>query len=203
MPPPHQHMLAGETMSLQCQSSIQHILKIYAPDLFKYEKQPDTIPGTYMFFLWIMGTATQVDELWISRPLRDAEFEHIETMSAMLANVITPMVILRPNAEIMGFSGPGALQWDLNVDMLCRRLNQNCVAFIQPRPWEKLKFDEQKRILATANNTELIIDVLGGSLRHSHFMTRLRSFRLWVWQLHSCDIVGKDHWMPHNLKATS
>ena len=56
--------------------------------------------------------------------------------------------------------------------------------------------------MATANNTEVIIGVFRKCLRLSHLMIRLRSFRLWIWQAHNCDIVGKAHWMQHNQEAT-
>ena len=180
--------------SLQCQFIIQHILRIHAPD---------TIHSTDMIFFSMMDTATQVDGVLIIRPLRDAELECIETMSAMLANIITPIVVVLLNAEIICFSGPGLLQWDLNLDMLCRRLDQDCIAFIQPHSWEKFKFDQEKRVLATANNTKFIIHVFRRCLRLSHFMTRLRSFHFWARQPNVCDKVGKDNWLRHNQEATS
>ena len=117
----------------------------------------------------MMDKATQVDGVWIIRPLRDAELECIETMSAVLANIITPIAMLPASNEIIGFSGPGASQWDLNVDMLCRRLNRKCIAFIQPNWWEKLEFYKEKRILATANNTQIVIDAFRRCLRQSFY----------------------------------
>ena len=93
-------------------------------------KHQDTIPGTYIIFFSMMETATQVYGVLIIRPLRDAELECIESMSAVLANIITPMVILPPSADFMGFVGDGGCQWDLNVDTLCKRLVKNCIAFV-------------------------------------------------------------------------
>ena len=48
---------------------------------------------TYMIFVSMMDTATQVDGVLVIRLLRDAELECIETIAAMFANIITPMVI--------------------------------------------------------------------------------------------------------------
>ena len=59
-------------------------------------------------------------------------------MARELALVVTPVVILPPNAEAMGFEGPGARQWDVNIDTLCRCLLQRSVTFAQPHAWEKI-----------------------------------------------------------------
>ena len=74
----------------------------------------------------------------IIRPLRPGEIEAIEEMAKELALVVTPIVILPPNAEAMGFEGPGARQWDLNIDTLCRRLLHRSITFVQPNAWEKI-----------------------------------------------------------------
>ena len=81
-------------------------------------------------------------------------------MVAALAHVVTPVVILHFVAEAIGFQGLGARQWDLNVDVPCRRLLHRSVTFVQPHPWEKIQYDDEKRALAIANNTHTLMDVL-------------------------------------------
>ena len=46
---------------------------------------PDTIPGTYVVFFSFMDTATRVDGVWVTRPLREPELQAFETMSACRA----------------------------------------------------------------------------------------------------------------------
>ena len=66
---------------------------------------------------------------------------------------LLPWSFLPPSADVMGFDGEGGRQWDFNVDTLCKRFVETCIAFVQPHSWEKLEFDEEKRVLATTNNT--------------------------------------------------
>ena len=110
MPQHQQHVLAGETITLQCVSVTQHILRVYVPDLPKYNKYYSTIPGTYVVCFCMMDTATYDGEGLVIRPLRIGELEAIDDMAASFAFVITPVVILPPSAEAIGFEGPGARQ---------------------------------------------------------------------------------------------
>ena len=119
-------------------------------------------------------------------------------MSACIANVIATMVILRPRADTLGYTGKGAIQGNMNVDTLCRYLNKDGIAFVQPHSWEKLQFASENRVSAIANNTRVICDAFRICLRLRHLMTQFRSYRLWIWQGHACDSIRKDRWMPRN-----
>ena len=78
-----------------------------------------------------MDTATRVDGVRVIGPIREPELQAFETMSACLVNVVAPMAILLPKADILGFTGKGAIQWNMNVDTLCRYLNKDGISFAQ------------------------------------------------------------------------
>ena len=80
----------------------------------------------------MMDTATINNGEWIIRPLRSGEFEAIKEMAKDLAFVVSPIVILPPNAAQMGYAGLGARQWDSNIDTVFRELLERSVTFIQP-----------------------------------------------------------------------
>ena len=165
MPPHQQHVLVGETIALQCVSITEHIKRVYVPNLPKYRKYYDTIPGTCVVVFSMVDTATYEGDELVIRPLRSGALEAIEDMAASLAFVITTVVILPPSAEAIGFEGPGARQWDANVDALCRRLKYRSITFVQPHPWGKIEYDDEKRGLATSHNIQIILDVVRRALR--------------------------------------
>ena len=78
----------------------------------------------------MMDTATINNGEWIIRLLRPCEIEAIEEMARELALVVSPIVILPPKADQMGFVGPGARQWDINIDVLCRRSLHRSITFV-------------------------------------------------------------------------
>ena len=80
-----------------------------------------------------MDTATINNCEWIIRLLRPGEIVAIEEMANELVLVFTPIVILPPNADQMGFEGPGARHWDIDVNVLCRRLLHRSITFVQSR----------------------------------------------------------------------
>ena len=153
MPTHHQHIMAGETIALQCKSITQYVRRVYAPDLAVYLKYPETGPGTYIIFFSVMDTATSEDGVWRIRALKNAKIEASEEMFASLAYGITPFMVLPPSAEAIGFTGPGGRQWDSNIYTFCRRLNHHRIAFMQPHSLEKLALDNDKLAPATAHNT--------------------------------------------------
>ena len=121
-PPAHQHVLDDEAITLQFKTIKQHIQQMYAADFASYDRYYHTIPGTYVVIYSMMDTATISNGELILRPLRPGEFEAIEEIARELAFVVTPIVILPPSAEAMGFEGPGARHWDVNIDILGRCL---------------------------------------------------------------------------------
>ena len=58
-----------------------------------------------------MDTEAKVDGVLVIRPLREPELECIDALSAILIKVVTSIVILQPNAEVLRFTGKRALQW--------------------------------------------------------------------------------------------
>ena len=128
----------------------------------------------------------------VIRKLRSGELEALDDMAASFAFVITPVVILPPSAEAIGFEGPGARQCDLHVDALCRRLNFRSITFVQPRPWEKIEYDDEKRALATSHHIQIILDVVRRAIRVCSLMIRLRSYCLYRWQPQNCDVAVRN-----------
>ena len=104
-PPAHQHVLDDEAITLQFKTIKQHIQQMYAADFASYDRYYHTIPGTYAVIYSMMDTATISNGELILRPLRPGEFEAIEEIARELAFVVTPIVILPPSAEAMGFEG--------------------------------------------------------------------------------------------------
>ena len=103
MPPHQQHVLVGETIAWQCVSITEQIKRVYVPNLPKFCKYYDTIPGTCVVVFSMVDTATYEGDELVIRPLRSCELEAIDDMVVSLDFVITPVVIQPPSAEAIGF----------------------------------------------------------------------------------------------------
>ena len=122
-----------------------------------------------------LQAATISNGEWIIRLLRSSEIEAQREMAWILARVVSPVDILHSNSMQMGYVGHGARQQDLNRDTVCRELLDCSVMFVQPHSLEKIEFDEQKFALATAHNTEAIMNIIRRTLRLLDLYTQLRS----------------------------
>ena len=114
-----------------------------------------------------MDTAALVQGEWIVRPLKEPEIEMFEKMAQALSLVISPFVILPPNSVQIGFRGTAALQWDINIDTLVRKLCDHGILFTQPHLWNDIEYDQNKCALATARNTITLMRILRICLRLS------------------------------------
>ena len=134
----------------------------------------------------MMDTAAYANDEWNIRPLKEHEVEAFEEVAEALSFVISPIVILHPDSNQMGFVAEAARQWDLNIDTFVRKLEKHGVLFVQLHSWDDIEYDKNKYVLATARNTVTIMIILRMCLRLSDAYIQLRCYKLECWQPFKC-----------------
>ena len=96
--PGYQMVINGETIVLQAQSVIDHVHQASVPDPALSDKFPDHLTGTYVVFRSMLDTAALDDNGdWLVRTLKEAEVEALKEVAHALSQVISPVVVLRPD----------------------------------------------------------------------------------------------------------
>ena len=97
----------------------------------------------------------------------------------------------------MSYVGHGARQWDLDIDMHA----VNC--WTNPIRGKRFSLMNKQFALATAHNTEVIMNLIRRILRLLDLYIHLRSYRLEMWQPQNCAVAGMNYWMPHDQEAST
>ena len=148
-------------------------------------------------------TTAYVNDEWNIRPLRDHEVDALEEVAVALSLVISPIVILHPNSNQIGFVGEAARQWDTNIDIFVGKLDSRGILFVQLNSWNDIEYDKNKYVLATARNTVTLMRILRMCLRLNDAYTQMRCYKLGCWQPYDCAECDIGYWMPHGTESTT
>ena len=88
-------VINGETIVLQAQSVIDHVIQVSVPDPDLSDKFPDHLTGTYVVFWSMLDTAAfDNNGDWLGCPLKEAEIKAFKDVAHALSLVISPVVVL-------------------------------------------------------------------------------------------------------------